>query len=74
MGPWRAQPNSDIVAVGVQLLRSRVRLLSGMLRAGLVKAEVRTYALGTQRTYMLDGAPTSMVMQIINVMLGHAFN
>jgi hypothetical protein len=41
MEAWQAQPASDIVAVGVQLLRNRMRLLSGMLRTGMVKAEVR---------------------------------
>lgn len=38
---WRAQPSLDIVAVGVQLLRDRVRLMVDLLRAGLVKTEVR---------------------------------
>lgn len=38
---WRAQPSLDIVAVGVQLLRERVGLMVDLLRAGLVKAEVR---------------------------------
>ena len=42
MEAWQSQPASDIVAVGVQLLRSRVRLLAGMLRTGMVKAEVRS--------------------------------
>jgi hypothetical protein len=37
----------DIVAVGVQILRSRMRLLAGMLRAGVVTAEVRWVQLVT---------------------------
>jgi len=38
---WHAQPSSDIVAVGVGLLRHRTQQLINMLRAGLVQAEVR---------------------------------
>lgn len=38
---WRDQKSLDIVAVGVQLLRDRVGLMVDLLRAGLVKAEVR---------------------------------
>jgi hypothetical protein len=41
MKAWSAKAASDIVAVGVQLLRQRMRLFVGMLRAGLVTAEVR---------------------------------
>jgi hypothetical protein len=41
MKAWSADPSSDIVAAGVQLLRQRTRLFVGMLRAGAVKAEVR---------------------------------
>jgi len=40
---WHAQPSSDIVAVGVGLLRHRTQQLINVHRAGLVQAEVRKW-------------------------------